>query len=954
MQWFDAARKGDVAELQRHLQSGQDVNAKGAKGLTALIMAAAKGRTEAVRLLLAHGADANVHAKGTGRPFTVAVEGHHWATADALLDGGANPNHGGVAIYVIGEKQVDLLKKMLARGLDPSGKGEVGSYLKHAVDEAYQEAFSEPDGRHGYRRVDRGDLRSVEALLEAGGDVRKAEEMDGESILFSAVVAADAPAIRRLVKAGADINRPIDKHDRKTLLMWLARNEGSEAMIRLLVSLGADVNATDKDRETALDYAEQEKAKANAKLLRELGATKGKAKKAAAGGDDDDDEDDDDNGDPLLKQPLATRRGTLKAWDYDSWEGVAMYVGGPGGVDAVVKSLSKAKRVGAVEDVTRAALAGRLDRPDAPHLIFVKLTGHDWAPVSASFSDSFDTDAWRDLSRDANTRVIWCGHQDTAGATAFEMFDRGESRIEFESCGEEYGAESEDDLDDVEMPSRFESKSHKKNWWQQHENEDETLQALVREQGAYVPIFGFQAQEKTGKLSLYAYPEDTLEPANVERVVMAVYGPADKTKPSPTAKQLLEAINAGDVAAVEAAVAAGADLNFLPGMSDNALSHAVSRALDDPAKGVPVVEALIRAGANVNDGGAGQNAPLWHAFDMCFADLHKKLPVLQALIRAGADLNVRAVTSYPKGRTPLHVAAGSGDMEMVEFLLANGADPSATDAKGKTARQDAQATVRGMLKMIDDEDGQHTGPIKRVVKYLERVEKGEVKPAAGAAAEKDWEQVAAADKAAAEARAAKLKQSFADLGEMFKQLGAVEQAVDRGDEPAARQAAARIATLAQPKTIEVKRKRIAESAWQLVDKRDAAIAALEARGFKQIGTFAVPQFPDLRMVALLHAKQHVYAAVSEMMGAAWVDVVQYYTDGTSLNATNAKSAPEAQAEAPGQRKHRQPRWDAAKLADWTLRQPPPAGAAVERVTAKEFPQRFERDYEREMSVRTSG
>ena len=945
--WFDAARKGDVAELRRHLDKGQDINAKGGKGRTALLMAAEAGKTDAVRLLLERGADANVHAKGVGRPLTVAIEGDHWETAAALLDGGANPNHGGVAVYVIGDRQVDLLKKMLEHGLDPNGKGEIGSYLNHAVDEAYQEAFSE-DGAHGFRRTERGDLRCLDALLDAGGDVKKAEAIDDESILFSAVYAGDERTIRRLVKAGADVNRPIDAHDRKTLLMWLADMDTTEPrMIRLLVALGADVNATDKYGKTALDYAEAGKGtKANAKALRELGGTKGPGKKGAA---DEGDEDDDEDVDPLENQPVEKRRGTLKAWDYNSWEGVVIDVGGAGGIDAVIENLSKAKRVGLVEaDVTKAALAGKLNQPDAPHLIIVKLNGHDWAPVSASFSKSYDMDAWRELSRDANTRVIWCGHQDTAGATGFEMFDRGEAAVEFESTGEEYGAESEDDLDGVEFGTRFTSKLHKKTWWQQHEDENETLQALVKDQDAYVPLFGFQANEKSGKLSLFAFPEDTIEPANVERVVLAVYGPASKAKPSAAGKQLHDAIKQMDVAAVESALAAGADINFLPGLSYNALSYAVNRALDDPARGVPVIDALLRGGADVNDGGAEQNAPLWHAFNMCFAELHRKIPVLQALVRAGADLNVMGVTSYVKGRRPLHVVAGEGNLEMTEFLLANGADPRAVDANGKTARQNAQATVKRLLKTIDDEDGEHTGPIKKVIKYLERVEKGEAKPPAE---EKDWEQVLADDKAEAAARAAKMKQAFADLGEMFKQLGAIERAEKRGDEKAMRKAAAKVATLAQPMRITLERAGDEELAWSDEKKRDAAVAALEQRGFERIGTFEIEQFGDFRMVALLHKKQHVYAAVCEMGGQAWVDLVQYYRDGTQLNATNAKSAKEAQADIAGQRKYRQPKWNAAKLADWMLKEPPPKGAKVAPLKAKDFAKHFQADYEQEMRQR---
>src|SRR5687767_5975311 len=111
MKWFNAARKGDLAELRRQLQAGQDVDATGSKGRTALLVAAEAGQAEAVKLLLEAGADPNVHVERIGRPLTVAVNSSHYDVAVALIDAGADPNHGGVARYLISTQRVDLLQE---------------------------------------------------------------------------------------------------------------------------------------------------------------------------------------------------------------------------------------------------------------------------------------------------------------------------------------------------------------------------------------------------------------------------------------------------------------------------------------------------------------------------------------------------------------------------------------------------------------------------------------------------------------------------------------------------------------------------------------------------------------------------------------------------------------------------------------------------------------------------
>jgi ankyrin repeat protein len=51
------------------------------------------------------------------------------------------------------------------------------------------------------------------------------------------------------------------------------------------------------------------------------------------------------------------------------------------------------------------------------------------------------------------------------------------------------------------------------------------------------------------------------------------------------------------------------------------------------------------------------------------------------LERPGADLGVR----QEDGATALHIAAASGDVEIVRLLVEHGADPAAEDRNGSTA-----------------------------------------------------------------------------------------------------------------------------------------------------------------------------------------------------------------------------------------------------------------------------
>jgi len=479
MKWFEAAERGNVAELRRHLDAGQKVDARDGRGPTALLLAVENGHAEAVKLLLDHGA----------KP----------AHADAPF---CNPFHK----CEVDPARADLLKLLLEHGLNPNGgRRGMGSYLEKAVTFAADES---KEGRTGGEQdvLKRKDAAWLKTLIDAGADVAKVQRERSPSLLAPAIGNGDHALARFLVKRGCDVNHPWDTAKAETPLMWAAEY-GKEAEIKLLVELGADLEAKDRRGRTALAHAlrsPNHHAPRAVELLRKLGAAEPEKKfkpfkpppvKPI-------------EPDPITLGPFAQRRGTLDVRpDYASWTAVSLFAGGKDGIDGVADALEKAATVR--RDVTKAALSGKLAAPRGPYWLIVKLKGHDWAVVDLNDIDEWDEAAYQWLSRHAKTRLIRCGYQDTASTTFFYLYDNGKRTIDFETTGL------------LDTDTRFKSSSHAKGWWRQFEDENEALQALVREQDAYVPkIFTFFGDEYG------TVPQDTLKPANVERIILVANGPA--------------------------------------------------------------------------------------------------------------------------------------------------------------------------------------------------------------------------------------------------------------------------------------------------------------------------------------------------------------------------------------------------------------------------------------------
>lgn len=93
-----------------------------------------------------------------------------------------------------------------------------------------------------------------------------------------------------------------------------------------------------------------------------------------------------------------------------------------------------------------------------------------------------------------------------------------------------------------------------------------------------------------------------------------------------------------------------------------------------------VVSLLLDYGTNPNKVNQAGNTPLWFAAQSPALPVSARIAVAKLLLEAGADIHHRC----EDGTTALHFAAWRGPVEIVEFLLRNGARSGVVDDQGRT------------------------------------------------------------------------------------------------------------------------------------------------------------------------------------------------------------------------------------------------------------------------------
>ena len=231
-------RANDLVRLKQLISKPENVNLKDRHGVTPLMYAAAVGSVDAMKMLLAAGADAKAKNAFDATALMWGVVNPE--KVRLLLDAGADVNarsRQGMTPLLIAASNagsMEIVRLLAAKGADV--KAASGSNMTALVAAA-----------------NANDLDMVRLFVEKGVDVNQADKL-GHTALQFAAAAGNLPMVRLLLAKGADVNAAVTDSlqvrkgpialNHLTPLMFAAPY-GSPEVVRTLLDAGAKVNARD-------------------------------------------------------------------------------------------------------------------------------------------------------------------------------------------------------------------------------------------------------------------------------------------------------------------------------------------------------------------------------------------------------------------------------------------------------------------------------------------------------------------------------------------------------------------------------------------------------------------------------------------------------------------------------------------------------------------------------------
>jgi ankyrin repeat protein len=310
------ARNGKPDAIKVLLTHGADVNAKeNAQGQTALMWAAAENHVEAVRALIEGGADLRAYSKGGFTGLLFAVRNGHMDTVRLLLKSGADVNSAtstpssvrriragsydtgepdaftSALVLAVANGHFELASFLLDAGADPNAARQGWTALHHITwvrNPGFDDRSMAPEGSGSIdslemvrRLAARGaDVNARMTKPAVGGPSSNLNNVGATPFLLSAK-AGDVELMRLLLGLGADPF--LANADGTTPLLAAAGvgtanldDAGTEkqalAATELAFELGGDVNAVDKNGDSAMHGASAKNLPSVVRFLAEKGA----------------------------------------------------------------------------------------------------------------------------------------------------------------------------------------------------------------------------------------------------------------------------------------------------------------------------------------------------------------------------------------------------------------------------------------------------------------------------------------------------------------------------------------------------------------------------------------------------------------------------------------------------------------------------------------------------------
>lgn len=269
------------------IKAGADPNSRDNHARTPLhaaVNAYGVGKLELIRLLLAKGADPNARDDSGASPLDEAVWRGSVEKSVLLLDAGAKidipeTKTGATPLNEAAFKgHVAVVELLLARGADASIKDRTGfSPAENAIRQHHPEVAvvllaHDKDRRLANRLLEdavrRDQADTVQMLLDAGAAI-DARFASGSTALYEAALKGDDAMVSLLVSRGANVNaREITSG---TTPLYAAAAFGREEAVATLLLWGADPNLLSKDGISPLHAAESNRYRTIAERIRNAG-----------------------------------------------------------------------------------------------------------------------------------------------------------------------------------------------------------------------------------------------------------------------------------------------------------------------------------------------------------------------------------------------------------------------------------------------------------------------------------------------------------------------------------------------------------------------------------------------------------------------------------------------------------------------------------------------------------